>query len=446
MAIQVVRAKRLIQFGQKYHNGPKVLNPRISVLRAWSNRYNEAGMKNIASMNAGEADSSSAPAISTEWLLDQARAMAMVLRDRATETSEARRVPTATIDDFWKADLFHLFKPKKFGGPEVAADVIFQIAGILGEGDGSAAWVWNLLNMHDLFVAHLPLEAQEQYWQNHNPLGASSFAANGRAAAVRGGFKLTGKWSFCSGVDNADWMLLGAKCEGAISETRWVLVPKSECRVIDDWHVLGLCGTGSKSVAVEDVFVPEHRTVRYEELVSGQSPGGKLHANPIYRAPLWTIFTLGICAPALGVARGACASFIREMRTRVYGENYAQQAKNPTIQMRVAEATAMADAADLLYQRALKETIQQIMAGETPTPEDRLRSRRDQGYAVQQATKAVDLLLGAQGGRGLHHGSHIQRAMRDLHAISAHLMAGWDMPALAYGQFILGGEVATPYY
>jgi len=403
-------------------------------------------MKNVEQAAPAPIADSQATTPSPEALLAQARSLVPVLRERAADTSEARRIPQSTIDDFWKSDLFYLFKPRKFGGPEVRADIIFQIAGILAEGDGSAAWVWNLLGMHDLFVAHLPLEAQQEYWTGGNTLGASSFAANGRAIDARGGFRLTGKWSFCSGVDCADWMLLGAKCEAPSPHTRWVLVPKSECRIIDDWHVLGLCGTGSKSVVADDVFVPEHRTVRYDELLTGQSPGGKIHASPIYRAPLWTIFTLGICAPALGIARGACASFIREMKTRVYGEDYSQQAKNPMIQMRTAEATAMTDAADLLYQRSLTETIEKIMNQQPLTLEDRIRSRRDQGYAVQQATRAVDLVLSAQGGRGLSSASHIQRAMRDLHALSAHIMAGWDMPALAYGQFILGGEISNPYY
>jgi len=403
-------------------------------------------MKNVEQTAPAPIADPPAGTPSPEALIAQARSLVPVLRERAADTSEARRIPQSTLDDFWKSDLFYLFKPKKFGGPEVRADVIFEIAGILGEGDGSAAWVWNLLGMHDLFVAHLPIEAQQEYWGGGNTLGASSFAANGRAVATRGGFRLTGKWSFCSGVDCADWMLLGAKCEAPSPHTRWVLVPKSECRIIDDWHVLGLCGTGSKSVAADDLFIPEHRTVRYDELLTGESPGGKIHANPIYRAPLWTIFTLGICAPALGIARGACANFISEMKTRVYGENYSQQAKNPMIQMRTAEATAMTDAADLLYQRSLTETIDKIMNQQPLTLEDRVRSRRDQGYAVQQATRVVDLLLSAQGGRGLNNASHIQRAMRDLHALSAHIMAGWDMPALTYGQFILGGEISNPYY
>jgi 3-hydroxy-9,10-secoandrosta-1,3,5(10)-triene-9,17-dione monooxygenase len=391
---------------------------------------------------------------SRDHLLDRARAMVPLLAERAIDTSESRRIPEKTISDFWEADLFQLLKPKKFNGPEVRADTVFEIAAILAKGDGSAAWVWNLLGMHDLFVALLPQEAQEEYWAKDRTLGASSFAANGRAKSAKGGFTLSGKWSFCSGVDCADWMLLGAKCDPPAGnptnpntpEIRWVLVPKSDCRVVDDWHVIGLRGTGSKSIMVDEAFVPEHRTVRYDALVTGQAPGGKIHPNPLYRAPLWAVFTLGICAPAVGIARGASESFIQEMKTRVWGMDYAPQAKNPAIQLRVAEATAMIDAADLLYHRALTQTIDKIMNNDPLSIEDRIRSRRDQAYAVKTSTRAVELLLDAQGGKGLYEGNPIQRAFRDLHAMSAHIMAGWDMPALSYGQVILGGTPTNPFY
>ncbi|HEY1923236.1 MAG TPA: acyl-CoA dehydrogenase family protein [Tepidisphaeraceae bacterium] len=395
---------------------------------------------------------------SREHLLDRARALVPLLSERAIDTCESRRIPEKTITDFWEAGLFQLLKPKKFNGPEVRADIVFEIAAILAKGDGSAAWVWNLLGMHDLFVALLPEQAQHEYWANDRTLGASSFAANGRAKTAKGGFSLSGKWSFCSGVDCADWMLLGAKCDPSAipapsagpdsrsPEVRWVLIPKSDCRVVDDWHVLGLRGTGSKSIMVDEAFVPEHRTVRYDQLVIGQAPGGKLHPNPLYRAPLWAVFTLGICAPAVGIARGASESFIQEMKTRVWGMDYAPQAKNPAIQLRLAEATAMIDAADLLYHRASTQMIDKIMNSETPSVEDRIRSRRDQAYAVKTATRAVELLLDAQGGKGLYEGGQVQRAFRDLHAMSAHIMAGWDMPALSYGQVTLGGVPTNPFY
>jgi 3-hydroxy-9,10-secoandrosta-1,3,5(10)-triene-9,17-dione monooxygenase len=383
--------------------------------------------------------------------LERASALAPVLRDRARDTNEARRLPESTIADFWEAGLFHLLKPRTLGGQETPLDIVLRITAILARGDGSAAWVWNSLILHEWVGALLPHEGQQEFWAKEDSLAASSFAANGKLTPVDGGYNLSGKWSFCSGVDCANWIFLGAKsltpdADPLKPDIRWVLVPTSDCRVIDDWHVLGLRGTGSKSVAVHNAFVPEHRTMRYDDLVEGLSPGGKIHASPLYRAPVWTVFPLGICAPAVGIAQGACESFIREFKTRVYGIDYQAQAKNPSVQLRLAEASALIDAADLLYQRSLTHTVGKIMAGETLSMEDRVRSRRDQGYSVQMSMRAVELLLAAQGGKGLYDASHIQRALCDLHGISAHIMGGWDMPALNFGQVILSGTPANPFY
>ncbi len=386
---------------------------------------------------------SSTAANSWPSLLGRAENLIATLRDGAAEANDARRMSEETIADFWDAGLMQLLKPTKFGGAEVRPDVVFRLAGVLARGDGSAAWVWNLLGMHDFLVALMPSEAQREYFADEKALGASSFAANGRAVSAAGGFTLSGKWGFCSGVDCAGWMLLGAKCDGAV---RWMLLPKADCRIVDDWHVLGLRGTGSKSVVVENAFVPEHRTAVYDDLMAGRAPGAAVHDSPVYRAPLWPIFTLGICAPATGIAKGACESFVQEMKIRVYGAEYSMAAKNPAVQMRLAEASALADAAELLYQRSLTEVFDRIMGGQALSVEERVRSRRDQAYAVQMAKRTAEILLSGQGGKGLYETGHVQRAVRDLQALSGHIMAGWDMPAMNFGQVMLGGTPTDPFY
>src|SRR5579862_509362 len=185
-----------------------------------------------------------------ERLIERARGLVPLLRERATSTSAAARVPADTIDAFWNAELFYLLKPKKFGGPEVRVDLAFDLAGELARGDGSAAWVWTVMGVHGLFLALFSEEAQHEYWAKDRTLSASSFAPHGKVTPARGGVTLSGKWSFCSGIDNAQWMLLGAvagmlSTEPPIPDIRFVLLPKSDCKVIDDWNVLGLRGTGS---------------------------------------------------------------------------------------------------------------------------------------------------------------------------------------------------------
>ncbi len=396
--------------------------------------------------------SSDARRYDRDMLIQRADALVPKLRARAEATSAARQLAAESIRDFWDADLWYLLKPRKMGGPELRPDLVFEIASVLARGDGSAGWVWTVMGVHDLFLAYFPEEAQREYWAKDRTLSASSFAPGGRIEPAPGGFRLSGKWSFCSGVDHAHWMLLAAiagmiSTSPPIPDIRFALVPIADCRVIDDWHVLGLRGTGSKSVAVENAFVPAHRVVANADLVAGTSPGARLHESPLYRAPAWAIFPFCISSPTAGIARGACECFIDEMKARATAIDHAPLAKKANIQMRVAEATALTDAAELLYRRSLTETIDRIMRGETLSLEHRLRSRRDQGYSVVMAKRAAALLLEAQGGGGLYERGPVQRAMRDLNALSAHIVAGWDMPAIEYGQLALGaGPPSTPFF
>src|SRR5688572_896707 len=180
-----------------------------------------------------------------DQLLERARSLVPELRKRALDTSKARRIPEETIADFWKADLFQLLRPKKSGGPEVRVDDAFAVAGELARGDGSAAWVWTVMGVHDLFVSLFPEKAQQEYWAKPQTLSASSFAPSGQAKPAPGGYTLSGKWSFCSGVDHADWMILGAvfgmlSKDPPVPDFRFCLLPKSDLKeVIDDWHVMG---------------------------------------------------------------------------------------------------------------------------------------------------------------------------------------------------------------
>ena len=386
----------------------------------------------------------STPSYARDSLIERAGALVPLLRERGEATSAARKIPPETIADLWDAGIWHLLKPQRFGGPEVRVDTVFEVASVLARGDGSAAWVWTVMGVHDLFVAYFPLEAQQEYWAKDRTLSASSFAPSGKLVPADGGFRLSGKWSFCSGIDHAQWMVLAAvagmlSTDPPIPDIRFTLVPIADCRVIDDWHVMGLRGTGSKSVAVENVFVPAHRVVANADLTAGTSPGASVHPGPLYRAPTWALFPFCITSPTAGIARGACECFIAEMKARASAIDHAPLARKPSIQMRVAEATALADASELLYRRSLTETIDKIMAGETLSLGHRLRSRRDQGYAVVMAKRAASLLFEAQGGGGLYERGPVQRAMRDLNALAGHIVAGWDIPALNYGQVTLGG-------
>jgi alkylation response protein AidB-like acyl-CoA dehydrogenase len=156
---------------------------------------------------------------------------------------------------------------------------------------------------------------------------------------------------------------------------------------------------------------------------------------------MMAFFPFFIASPAAGIARGGLDAFTAEMKERrmVTG---GTMGKLPSVQLRFAEAAALVDAADLLFKRSLRETMDLIFAGETLGLEHRARSRRDQTYAIVLAKRAIELLIAVEGARGLLQDHPVQRAWRDLQAVSSHLVAGWDGPALAYGEIVLGGTAA----
>lgn len=397
-----------------------------------------------ASLAGATAASSEAEPYSLDNLLVRARALAPTLRERSLATNKAGRIPDETIKDLWDSRLNYLLRPKKFGGPAVRPDEAFQVGFELGRGDGSAAWVWSVMLIHDLFVAHFPEAFQREYWGKDRTLSASSFLPHGKPTPANGGIRVSGKWSFCSGVDNADWLFLGVffgppSGDSPMPDIRYVMVPKGDYKIIDDWDVMGLRGTGSNSVVIDDKFVPDHRIVSHKEMSDATSPGAKLHAEPVYRTPIWSFVPFTISAPACGVAQGALDAFIDEMKVRDDSFAHSPLAKKPGMHARVAEASAMIDAGDLLYKRSYRETIDKILAGEVPSLEFRARSRRDQGFCVKLAKAAVGLLIDAGGGRGLYESNHVQRSFRDLQAMSGHIVASWDVVAYSYGQMALGG-------
>jgi alkylation response protein AidB-like acyl-CoA dehydrogenase len=397
-----------------------------------------------ALLAGGTADKEVTDLYSATNLLGRARALAPKLRERSYATNKAGQIPAETIEDFWDFKLNYLLRPKKFGGPAMRPDEAFAAGFELGRGDGSAAWVWSVMLIHDLFVSHFPEEFQQEYWEKDRTLSASSFLPHGKPTPASGGVRVSGKWSFCSGVDNADWLFLGVffgppSGDSPMPDIRYVMVPKGDYQLLDDWEVMGLRGTGSKSVVIDDKFVPNHRIVSHKEMSDATSPGSRLHADPVYHAPIWSFVPFTISAPACGIAQGALESFVDEMKVRDDSFAHSPLSKKPGMHARVAEASAMIDSGDLLYKRSYRETIDKILAGEVPSLEFRARSRRDQGYCVKQAKAAVGLLIDAVGGRGLFENNHVQRSFRDLQAVSGHIVASWDVAAYSYGQMALGG-------
>src|SRR5262244_617057 len=401
-------------------------------------------------MSLGAARSSVAnPAVSD--LLTRARAIAALARERAQQTEADRRVGDDMIERMRQADLFRIMQPRSYGGLEYGFDVFAQVVAAIAGGCGSTGWVYGLLASHQWLIACFSKAAQDEVWQDRTALAAGTYAPVGQAVAVDGGYRLNGAGSFCSGCDNAQWQLLGGMIpqpDGAV-KPGFFLMPTSDISIDDNWHTMGLAGTGSKNIVARDVFVPAHRALPFAELLDATAPGMRGNPNPLYRQSFLAVLPIAIVSPVLGMAEGALADFlamagVRTTRGAVAGGN-RRMAELTTVQMRVAEASACIDAARLLMFRDLAQAFETAARGDPIGVDLRLRNRRDQAFCVRLLVGAIDALFLAAGGQGLFLEQPLQRAWRDAHAAASHISLNWDSTGSMYGQFMLGLEPKGQY-
>jgi 3-hydroxy-9,10-secoandrosta-1,3,5(10)-triene-9,17-dione monooxygenase len=376
-------------------------------------------------------------------LLARAEALVPVLRERAARAEELRRLPDETIADLHESGLFRILQPKRVGGSELPFRALVELVAVIGRGDGSTAWVLANLAAHHWLTAMWPKEAQDEVWgQSPDSLiGSALIFPRGRAEKVAGGYKLTGRWPFSSGVDAAAWNLFGAIVhdeDTGAAEPRVFLLPAADYTIIDTWHVVGLAGTGSNDVAAENVFVPDYRTIPVSRITGGPTPGSAVNPAVLYQLPAVSLFGFGIAAVSLGIAQGTIEYFTETMRSRTSYYTGRSLADFVTLQVHLAEATALADAARAIMLADCDEATRTVSEGHMPELPQRARYRRDGAFAAMLCTKAVDLLFGATGGGAIYARNPMQRAFRDVHAANAHYVLNWDINGAMYGRVALG--------
>src|SRR3954463_7286828 len=175
-----------------------------------------------------------------EELLARAEALVPVLRERASHTEELRRLPDETIEDLHRAGLFRILQPKRVGGSELPFRSIVELVSAIGRGDGSTAWVLANLAAHHGLPGLSPPQAQDEIWGESpdNLIGSALIFPRGRAHKVPGGYRLTGRWPFSSGVDAATWSLIGAIVhdqESGTAEPRIFVLLANDFTIIDTW-------------------------------------------------------------------------------------------------------------------------------------------------------------------------------------------------------------------
>jgi 3-hydroxy-9,10-secoandrosta-1,3,5(10)-triene-9,17-dione monooxygenase len=375
--------------------------------------------------------------------IGRVRDLLPAIRERAPQAEKLRHLPDDTFADFQEAGLFRAMQPKRYGGFELDPGVFYRAAAEIGAVCGSTGWVFAVIGVHNWHLALFPRQAQEDVWgEDDSTQLSTSLAPTGKVERVEGGFRISGRWSFSSGCDFCQWVVLGGiaptREPGSPPDARTFLLPRSDYAIDDNWHVMGLSGTGSKDIVVRDAYVPEHRTHSYLDAFHLRNPGNAVNDAPLYRLPFGLVFAYGLSAAAIGVAKGAIVAFREQQQSRINVRDQSRVSEDPFTQLRLAEAAAEIDAAHDRMLQNFAEMMRLTRAGAEIPISFRARCRWDAGKATDWAVHAVDRLMMASGDRGIFLSNPIQRAWRDVHAMQAHAGSNLERAAAVFGRSEFG--------
>lgn len=387
----------------------------------------------------------------SQAVLDGVRDLLPTLRERADEAERLRVVPEANIKELEETGFFRLLQPQRFDGYEADPITFYTAVRDIASACGSTGWVSSVVGVHPWQVALFADEAQQAVWgEDTNTRLSSSYAPTGKATLTDGGYRLSGKWSFSSGSDHCQWVLLGALVfndEGQVVDFKTFMLPRRDYTIVDVWNVIGLAGTGSNDIVVDDVFVPDAFTLSMGETGQCKGPGQEQNTSDLYKLPFHSIFTGTITTPIIGMAMGAYAEHVDMQKARTRAAYLGEKASlDPFAAVRIARASSEIDASWALLTQNIREEMEYVARGEKIPLGLRLKVRRDQVIGSQRCIDAIDALFEASGGRALATGTYLQRAWRDAHAGRVHAANDPERALQMFGAHEFGHKVDPGMY
>lgn len=372
--------------------------------------------------------------------------MADYLVGQAEEADSLGRLPDETTKRLKETGVVRMLQPKQYGGSESSPVEFFERVLQVGALSGSTGWVTGVVGIHPFEIGQADLQVQEEIWGEDPDIWvASPYAPMGRARRVEGGYVFSGHWSFSSGTDHCEWIVLGgliADGNGrpiADSPERHFILPRADYEILQDsWQVVGLKGTGSKDIVITDKFVPDHRIVDPRDLETGEAARRAGRGDvALYRMPFHVMFGTVIAAGTLALAEGALAAFLAQTRSRVTARGVTMSSDQGTLTT-LADAQADIEASRLNYVSDLNRIWDLAQGGKEIPLQLRADVRRNQVRAVRRSFAAVDSLMAAAGGGAMRTDSPLQRFWRDMSIARNHAANSGDKAAVYSGLLSMG--------
>jgi indole-3-acetate monooxygenase len=385
-----------------------------------------------------------------DGLLNAVRTLDPLIREHADKAEHNRRLSQPVVTALAEAGLFRLYIPRTLGGFEIDPLTFCRVIEALARIDGSTGWCVWIGSTSPPFVPTLADQTVEEiYGRDPQVVIAGALFPYGKAVVRDGGYVVSGRWPYASGCQHTAWIFTMCNVfegdqmrttEGGGPEVRTVFVPTPQVTILDTWEVSGLAGTGSHDVVIDQVFVPAAYSCQFG---SGMAPQGKHFQGPLYRYPLYASSVGLIGAVALGIAQGeinACTELAQAKRPAGTTDLLRDR---PLFQGRLAEAVALVRSARAWLHTAVQQTWEATLAGGQVTFAERADLLLAAANATRSAAAAVDSVYTMAGGTANYRRSPLQRALRDIHALTQHIATAPHQYESA-GRMLLGLQPLQP--
>jgi len=382
----------------------------------------------------------------THPVLDELADYSAELRRLEADSAELRRLSPEVVKRFREIGVMRIIQPARYGGYEADPQVFNEAMHLISKASSSAGWVTGVVGVHSWHIGLFDDRAQrEVFGEDPDTWISSSYGPAGTARRVKGGHVLSGRWSFSSGSDYCDWVMVGGLVDdgaGGPPEYRHFLLPRDDYEIVDVWHASGLVGTGSNDIVVTEQLVPDHRSLNVSDTLERNVPGKEVNPGPLFNMPWFGVLLNSVVVPLVGMASAALDEALQVHRDKV--------AANPMLMpgdltlTRFAQASGQVDLARDLLLRNLGDLYATACAGGEPTLAQRMRGKRDHMVAVELAVQAVDRAYQSGGPRSIKTASLLQQLWRDVHAGEHHAMNLPDGAYPVYGRYLIAGDALLP--
>jgi alkylation response protein AidB-like acyl-CoA dehydrogenase len=376
-------------------------------------------------------------------IVDRAEALVPLLREHAARAEAERRLPDEVVAAAAAAGVFTMSTPERFGGPQLDLPSQFEVIRTLARGCSSTSWVAALYAVCNWWASLFGDEVQEEVFAEPGTRVAGIVSPLGRLTPDGDGFRLNGTWPFNTGCLHADWDVVATLREhaGGALEPYLVLVPMADLRVLDDWHVSGMGGTGSNSTVAEDVPLPAARAMPMGPLLGGGHRSERNRGETVYSYAVFPFLLSASFGTPIGMAQGALEAFVeRAPARRTSFDDLGPQAQDPVTQVRIGEVEMQIQSALALARATTAGVHRHAEEGRELSRDGRIRARASVAYTTRLSLRAVQALHELSGASAGALASPIGRYLRDSSLLANHAFLNHEAHLRLLGGHLLGTE------